>query len=431
MNFRLFVISEDDLSPAEQITPEQIALISDEDNKKLYIWKGPYSPNYDEFKSEALYERLSNLFVNPNIFIIKDLTIYDKDETQIKEIKKFLSNHLPNLQSYNRNRTLKNIFLLQGLRDRIKEFKRYENSTQWRIKLSKLTSFWKLSIFNTISVFAAVLILILMISLYLSGTNFIFFENGGQQVNLTLWDLWLTILKGVVVICILIVGICFIVNICFIIFATKFPINPRAMNTISYRTIDNFEKNHKDEQKKKENISKQIKLPPTNPSSSSTNIELSGVTSTRGMKTDQQLKITLSAPKLPNDKVQKTKQGEIQPSTQSQLKNKDAIEYVDEDLGIPKVPMKKAVKVSVKDIDSEIDLKEENPDIKIILSECQICNNIVRVPVPKKEVENSNLPVVEISFIHGNPPHSLVVQLDHDFAVRRNRAGSVIFQDKK
>lgn len=431
MNFRLFAISEDDLSPAEQITPEQIALVSDDDNKKLYIWKGPYSPNYDEFKSEALYDRLSNLFVNPNIFIIKDLTMNDKDPSQIKEIKKYLSQHLPDLKSYNRNRTLKNIFLFQSLRDRIKEIKRYENSTQWRIKLSKLTSLWKLSIFNTISVFVAALILILLMVLYLSGTNFIFFENGGQEINSTLWDLWLTILKGVIIICVFIIGICFIVNLCFILFATRFPINPKAMNTLSYRTMENFEKNYKDESKKRESISRPMNLPPTDSSVSLKQTETVGVVPTRGMKTDQQMKVSLSAPKLPTDKTNKPIESASQSQPKSQSKNKDAIEYVDEDLGIPKVPMKKAVKINIKDIDSEIEIKDEDPNIKIILSECQICKNIIKVPVPKKEVENSTLPVVEIAYIHGSPPHSLVVQLDHDFAVRRNRAGSVIFQDKK
>ncbi len=37
------------------------------------------------------------------------------------------------------------------------------------------------------------------------------------------------------------------------------------------------------------------------------------------------------------------------------------------------------------------------------------------MPVPKKLVLDAKEPVVDVSYVHGDPQHVVVAQLDHDF----------------
>ena len=50
------------------------------------------------------------------------------------------------------------------------------------------------------------------------------------------------------------------------------------------------------------------------------------------------------------------------------------------------------------------------------------------MPVPKDLVLTASEPVVDVSYIHGDPEHVLVAQLDHDFQVRRRRASWVVYE---
>ena len=95
----------------------------------------------------------------------------------------------------------------------------------------------------------------------------------------------------------------------------------------------------------------------------------------------------------------------------------------DRDLGIPEIPMKKAIVVKKGEI------RKDTNETKFVLIECQICDKTISMPVPRKIIQKSSLPVTDVTFIHGNPEHALTAQLDKDFAVRRRRA-SVIVHEK-
>ncbi|UCD02268.1 MAG: hypothetical protein JSV23_04440 [Promethearchaeota archaeon] len=107
------------------------------------------------------------------------------------------------------------------------------------------------------------------------------------------------------------------------------------------------------------------------------------------------------------------------------------------ELDIPIVP-EAPKKIETKNINSsklstdvlERIKKVESPDIKVVLVNCERCKDIIPVPVPKKAVLDSELPVVPISYVHKNlqkkDQHCLTIHLDHDFDVRRQRISDVV-----
>jgi hypothetical protein len=94
----------------------------------------------------------------------------------------------------------------------------------------------------------------------------------------------------------------------------------------------------------------------------------------------------------------------------------------DKDLGIPEVPMKKAIVVK------EGQIRKDTERTKFVLVECQICEKTINMPIPRKIINDSPLPVTDVTYIHGNPAHALTAQLDKDFAVRRRRASQIVYE---
>ena len=99
------------------------------------------------------------------------------------------------------------------------------------------------------------------------------------------------------------------------------------------------------------------------------------------------------------------------------------------DLGIPLPPKKKAIKIELSSSQLKKLSRKETKETKFILIECQICGSRpIMMPVPKHLVLDAKEPVVDVSYIHGDPTHVLVAQLDHDFPVRRRRASWVVYE---
>ncbi|MFX1389688.1 MAG: hypothetical protein ACFE9Z_06455 [Promethearchaeota archaeon] len=118
-------------------------------------------------------------------------------------------------------------------------------------------------------------------------------------------------------------------------------------------------------------------------------------------------------------------------------KNKEYLSNEDLDLDIPVVPEapKKNNKLTLDTSKLSVDVLErmkkyESPDIKVVLVNCERCKAVIPVPVPKKAVLNSELPVVPISYVHKNlhkkDQHCLTIHLDHDFDIRRQRLSDVV-----
>ncbi|QEE14766.1 hypothetical protein DSAG12_00582 [Promethearchaeum syntrophicum] len=140
-----------------------------------------------------------------------------------------------------------------------------------------------------------------------------------------------------------------------------------------------------------------------------------------GLKNPQ--KATPPPPKVPKSpKNLKTISGS------TKLK-KPKLDMSEIDLSIPPPPMKKAIKIKLNSNQLEELTKKETTETKYILIECQICGNTpIMMPVPKDLVLTASEPVVDVSYIHGDPEHVLVAQLDHDFQVRRRRASWVVYE---
>lgn len=98
-------------------------------------------------------------------------------------------------------------------------------------------------------------------------------------------------------------------------------------------------------------------------------------------------------------------------------------------LDIPPPPKKKPIKIEISAQDVKILAQKETKETKFILIECNYCGSKpILMPVPKSFVLNSEEPVVDVSYIHGDPEHVIVAQLDHDFQVRRRRVSKVVYE---
>ena len=107
------------------------------------------------------------------------------------------------------------------------------------------------------------------------------------------------------------------------------------------------------------------------------------------------------------------------------------------DLDIPSVPEppKKKDKISINSPDLTPDVlkrikKIESPDMKVVLVNCDRCKAVIPIPVPKKVVSESELPIVPVSYVHKNldkkDQHCITIHLDHDFDIRRQRLSDVV-----
>jgi hypothetical protein len=79
--------------------------------------------------------------------------------------------------------------------------------------------------------------------------------------------------------------------------------------------------------------------------------------------------------------------------------------------------------------------KLENKSTKVVLVNCERCNEVIAVPIPKKFIIKSKIPVVPVSFVHNNPDakdlHCITLYLDKDYDIRRQRISDVVISDKE
>jgi len=119
------------------------------------------------------------------------------------------------------------------------------------------------------------------------------------------------------------------------------------------------------------------------------------------------------------------------------IEKRKSVYKTDEDLEmdiplVPEAPKKLTVNSQGLSTDLLIKMKKlESEKIKVVLVNCERCNKIIPVPIPKKLISKSKLPVVPISYIHKNPQnkdqHCITLHVDHDFDIRRQRISDVIF----
>ena len=227
---KLYKITKDEITETKNVSPEDIVLVLNEEIKILYVYKGEKSTTYNELKSDALYERITNQFFNPKIFLIKSLDVKTQDHLEIVQAKNFILSHFPNIKKFWAIYYLKNIFLLHQIRKNIKVFKNYDKSRIWRLRLSNTTNIWYLSIINTITLLILVIGLLWKI-LSLGNTSFINLDN--NTVDPIGWVYWFENLQLFFSISGIILIILLVINLMFVLFPMKFPISPSKIKSMT------------------------------------------------------------------------------------------------------------------------------------------------------------------------------------------------------
>ncbi len=401
----LYKITEDAIVPTEGVTEEDVALVEDQDEKALYVYRGGDSERKDEFESKKLYELIVNRFLNSNIMLLSSKHMEETDSADLKMIKAFLLDHMPDDKTYKRNKVLRRIFLLEGIRKNIEAFKTYEQGRVWRKSLSNLTNLRRLSIFNVVALLSTVIILSLKIALDIGAGNFIFIQEG-NILDTQLWNLWILDMKFTLGLCIGILAVVLIVNLLFVVFPMKFPINPLALQKIKMP-----------ETKAKTQAQSEVKAPKKPPTKK---LEPKKAVDFGTIQIDLQKKGTIKNT----------------PKEYEEMEKMDEFEYQSEEdkaLGIPAAPLpkaKKKKKLAAPELSTKVfrDKKFDAKTTEMVIVNCERCEDVISIPVPKKMILDSKLPVVEISFIHGKPEHAVAVQLDHDFDIRRQRYSDVIHE---
>lgn len=109
----------------------------------------------------------------------------------------------------------------------------------------------------------------------------------------------------------------------------------------------------------------------------------------------------------------------------------------DIELAIPSVPeppkQKERLHINSPDLGPDVLTrikKVESPEKKVVLVNCERCKAVIPIPVPRKVVIESELPIVPISFVHKNleneDQHCITIYLDHAFDIRRQRLSDVV-----
>ncbi len=227
---KLFKITKNEITETKNVSPEDVVLVLNEEIKTLYVYKGEKSTTYNELKSDALFERITNQFFNPKIFLINSLDVKKQDHLEIVQTKNFIMSHLPNMKKFWVIYYLKNIFLLHQIRKNNKVFKNYDKSRIWRLRLSNTTNLWYLSLLNTIT------LLLLVIGLLwkmftLGNANFINLSN--NTVDPIKWQYWFENLQLFFGISAIILMILLLINLIFVLFPMKFPISPSKIKSMT------------------------------------------------------------------------------------------------------------------------------------------------------------------------------------------------------
>jgi len=140
--------------------------------------------------------------------------------------------------------------------------------------------------------------------------------------------------------------------------------------------------------------------------------------------------------------IQKDEKSKQDPTKYEKTKNANDIKPKSEsneefELDVPPVPEipKRKDKLTANSPGLSTDLLEKmkklkSKDTKVVLVNCERCAGVIPVPIPKKVIIKSELPVVPVSFVHknsmGRDQHCITIHLDHDFDIRRQRISDVV-----
>lgn len=226
MVLQLFIISQDEINPAEKVSPQDVGLVFHEESRNLYVFKGEDSLVLDEFQSEVLYERILNRFLNTNIYFLQSLIPTPENSPEILEVKSFFYTHLAGSGLYSLKKFGVSILSFSRLRNRIKMFKNFETSHSWRSKLTHPRKFWQLELFNLLM--GGLLFLILILQLLLGVNPIKTLEISGES-----WFFWLENLQISLGVCLGLISIMIVINGLFLFFPMKYPAHATSMGKLT------------------------------------------------------------------------------------------------------------------------------------------------------------------------------------------------------
>ena len=260
--------------------------------------------------------------------------------------------------------------IIQKIKEKQDNIKKSESSWNGPMKLSNLINLWKVSILNCVIIFISV---ILMLNL--------------TVLHLVLGDFYLII----ALICLIVI---LFVNLVFVIFPIKFTTGiSRRSDDSKIFNLKAAEQSETGQKSPPKPVLPQIELGP--------------------LKTSAEKKGT----------------GKVDTSGEEYLSDEDM------ELGIPTIPVapKKKEKITIDSPGLSTDILDkikeiESKNVEVVLVNCDRCEKVIPVPIPKKAVLESDLPVVPISYVHTHDKdqHCITIHVDHDFDIRRQRISDVV-----
>lgn len=222
MVLKLYKIDNHELILIEKCTPRDVILISDESERKLYVYRGMDSLNLNEFEAEHLYELIMQKFLNSQIYLIYTTVLNTEDSSQIKKIKRFITTVENNNFRYKFYKMFRKLFLLGEFRDQARQLKQFSSSNLWKKKLTNVTNIWKLSLFNSCMIGLVIIGLGLKFGLDVIPTL-----QSGTASQIWLENTLIYLMVGMFVLILV-----FVVNIVFFLFPMSIPIRPIDQKTI-------------------------------------------------------------------------------------------------------------------------------------------------------------------------------------------------------
>ncbi|MHA1342289.1 MAG: hypothetical protein ACTSRZ_21180 [Promethearchaeota archaeon] len=428
MAFEIYHLNKKGIKKTDSIDPNFIVVIKNTKNQSIYIWRSLYFKinQIDRMEDlDELYDLVEKLFSDmKNIYVLTSIKINEFDSEEIKEIKKFIQSKFENKEQLKKNLTSK-LGIFEKIKGNINIFRRIRLNEKLKNKIlggnkgnsrSNFEKLWRLSVHNILILGAIMILLFYLLIAQLLNNDFIFIQDS-NTLNQPLLQSWIALLRIVIIIGCIGILILFVYNLLFVLFPLEFPSKIFKFNLIGQESRISLE-------------------------------EMLNIISEKEFKPQE-----LAAPIVPTEEKlelieQKNKKSE---SIGSKTKLKGDLSKIrrktedipaeivyrseeEKELGIPAIPPPPKKKLNVKPsaVYRDLDIGKDSNEKKVILAHCDICKKTVHIKINKKLVLESELPagsLVDISFVHGNPPHAIFIQVDKQFYVRRKKACPVFFEN--
>jgi len=405
MDLEIYKYDFKNIIKIEKIDPKFLIIVKNNKKKSIYIWRSRYiysNPNY-YYNFNEIKSHVKNFFQEiDDIYLLNSIKPSNNDSEDIKEIKNFIYSRIDD-QKILKNIIKNKIGILNKIKNEFKVFNKIRNKSIFNnnlLQIKNLKQLRKASFYNILIIGTVSIILSYFLVNNILEENFSFITES-NFINPVLWKSWLMLIKIVFIICICAFSYLFIYNLLYILFPLHFSIKLFRFSLEDRKYGLNIE-------------------------------EILDILSKQEIKKEE-----INLPKHPISVELEGNLNEFKKITKVLKKLTPEIEYESEeakDLSIPEVPLPKKKESTITSnqiINNELlNIESETIDKKIILAYCDICKKTLQIKLNKNIILQSDLPLIEISYIHGDPIHALNFQVDKAFSVRRTRVCSALFENE-